>query len=82
MNHLNLILFLETFHIERDLLLKEVNSLKKIKQELEDALVNKNVEVAKLKENLNRHHVENTRSSQDFNKLELQVFTSKSKYII
>lgn len=66
---------LENFQIERDHLLKEVNSLKMMKQELEDALVNKNIEVTKLKENLNRHHLENSRSSQEFtNKMELQVY--------
>lgn len=63
----------KTFHVERDLLLKEINALKKIKSELEETLVNKNVEVTKLKENLTRHHMENTRSSQDFTKIELQV---------
>lgn len=47
--------------------------LKKQKLDLEEALLSKNIELSKVKENLNRHHLENSLSSQEFSKVESQV---------
>lgn len=54
-------------------MLQEVNMLKKQKLDLEEALLSKNIELSKVKENLNRHHLENSLSSQEFSKVESQV---------
>lgn len=68
----------ETFETEKEHLLNEINGLKKQKQDLEEAVLSKSVEVAKLKENLNRHHLDKNRSSQDFSKLEAQVILNSN----
>ena len=65
--------FIEPFQADRDFLLQEVNVLKKQKLDLEEALLSKNIELSKVKENLNRHHLENSLSSQEFSKVESQV---------
>ena len=66
--------------MERDLLLKEVNALKKQKLDLEEALLSKNIELSKVKENLNRHHLDSTLSSQEFSKVETQVIVYRIDY--
>lgn len=63
----------ENFQKERSLLIQEINSLKSQKVELEHLLVSKNVEVSKLKENLDKHHLNMEKSNFNMTKSESQV---------
>ena len=65
--------FVENFNQERELLLKEIANLKKQKNAVEEDLINKSVELARSKDNLEKHHLESTHSSAYFSKIEYQV---------
>lgn len=64
----------ETFHKERELLLKEINTVKNQKNDLEESLLKKSVELSQLKESLNRHHFDSQDSLKQISKVEIQVY--------
>lgn len=66
-------LLAENYNQERELLLKEIANLKKQKNVVEEDLINKSVELARTKDNLEKHHLESTHSSAYFSKIENQV---------
>jgi hypothetical protein len=63
------------FHKERELLLKEMATLKKQKIDLEESLINKSVELTKTQENLEKHHITTHHSVHHVTKIESQVYT-------
>ena len=73
MKQLSEIVCKESFHKERELLLKEIASLKKSKLDLEEKLVERNVEVTKLKDLLSKQQYESHESLSQFAKVESQV---------
>ncbi|RNA44371.1 hypothetical protein BpHYR1_026176 [Brachionus plicatilis] len=63
----------KTFGQERDLLMKEINFLKKQKLELQENLSDKSVQLSKLKNSLDEHHIEYNDYSQHLSKMEIQL---------
>lgn len=73
MNKFLIDFFKETFHQERDLLLKEINILKKQKLDLEENLSEKTVQLNKLKEKMDKHQFDYNEYTKTFSKTEIQV---------
>ena len=54
-------------------MLKEIATLKKQKLDIEESFLNRSVELTKIKENLNKHHLEAHDTINQFSKVESQV---------
>lgn len=61
------------FHKERELLLKEISNLKKQKLDLEEGFIAKSVELTKVQENLEKHHLSAHHTVRQTSKVEIQV---------